>query len=191
RVHQRGDHRMGGASARQPVVQLALPPVQRRPSRRLGGRPPRAVDDLVRTAHEAVEGVDGGPDVARKLPRRPVVGRVVPPVHSPAGGVGGLQRWVDVDHAPTSATMPSIFDRNLIYITGKGGVGRSTVAGALALAASERGLRTIVCEVAGQGRLPDAFGRELEGPEELELSDGLFATSIDPQTALEEWLRTQ
>ena len=73
--------------------------------------------------------------------------------------------------------MPSIFDRNLIYITGKGGVGRSTVAGALALAASERGLRTIVCEVAGQGRLPDAFGRELEGPEELELSDGLFATS--------------
>src|SRR5947207_6344552 len=92
---------------------------------------------------------------------------------------------------PHQQLMPSIFDRNLIYITGKGGVGRSTVAAALALAASERGRRTIVCEVAGQGRLPDAFGRELEGPEELELSDGLFATSIDPQTALEEWLRTQ
>ena len=87
--------------------------------------------------------------------------------------------------------MPSIFDRNLIYVTGKGGVGRSTVAGALGLAAAERGRRTIVCEVAEQGRLPGVFGRELEGPVELELANGLFATSIDPQAALEEWLGTQ
>ena len=87
--------------------------------------------------------------------------------------------------------MPSIFDRNLIYVTGKGGVGRSTVAGALGLAAAERGRRTIVCEVAEQGRLPGVFGRKLEGPVELELADGLFATSIDPEAALEEWLGTQ
>ena len=87
--------------------------------------------------------------------------------------------------------MLSLFDRSLIYVTGKGGVGRSTVAGALGLAAAERGRRTIVCEVAEQGRLPGVFGRELEGPVELELTDGLFATSIDPQAALEEWLGTQ
>src|SRR2546421_8377721 len=92
---------------------------------------------------------------------------------------------------PHQQPMPSIFDRNLIYVTGKGGVGRSTVAGALGLAAAERGRRTIVCEVAEQGRLPGVFGRELEGPVELELARGLFATSIDPQAALEEWLRTQ
>jgi anion-transporting ArsA/GET3 family ATPase len=87
--------------------------------------------------------------------------------------------------------MPSIFDRSLIYVTGKGGVGRSTVAGALGLVAAGRGRRTIVCEVAEQGRLPGVFGRELQGPEELELADGLWAASIDPQAALEEWLRTQ
>src|SRR5947207_2310976 len=92
---------------------------------------------------------------------------------------------------PHQQLMPSIFDRNLIYVTGKGGVGRSTVAGALGLAAAERGRRTIVCEVAEQGRLPGVFGRKLEGPVELELADGLFATSIDPQAALEEWLGTQ
>lgn len=84
-----------------------------------------------------------------------------------------------------------MFDRSLIYVTGKGGVGRSTVAGALGLVAATRGRRTIVCEVAEQGRLPGVFDRELEGPEEIELTDGLWATSIDPQTALEEWLRTQ
>src|SRR5207248_6340991 len=92
---------------------------------------------------------------------------------------------------PHQQLMPSIFDRNLIYVTGKGGVGRSTVAGALGLVASARGRRTIVCEVAERGQLPGVFGRELEGPEELELADGLWATSIDPQAALEEWLRTQ
>jgi anion-transporting ArsA/GET3 family ATPase len=87
--------------------------------------------------------------------------------------------------------MPSILDRSLIYVTGKGGVGRSTVAGALGLVAAARGRRTIVCEVAEQGRLPGVFGRELEGPVELELTNDLFATSIDPQAALEEWLGAQ
>src|SRR3979409_2380333 len=92
---------------------------------------------------------------------------------------------------PHRESMTSIFDRSLIYVTGKGGVGRSTVAGALGLVAAARGGRTIVGEVAEQGRLPGVFGRELRGPEEIELTDGLWATSIDPQAALEEWLRTQ
>src|SRR2546430_15585454 len=92
---------------------------------------------------------------------------------------------------PHRESMTSIFDRSLIYVTGKGGVGRSTVAGALGLVAAARGRRTIVCEVAEQGRLPGVFGRELEGPEEIELTDALWATSVDPQAALEEWLRTQ
>src|SRR5258707_882216 len=92
---------------------------------------------------------------------------------------------------PHRESMASILERSLVYVTGKGGVGRSTVAGALGLVASARGRRTIVCEVAERGQLPGVFGRELEGPEELELADGLWATSIDPQAALEEWLRTQ
>src|SRR2546430_2698627 len=92
---------------------------------------------------------------------------------------------------PHQQPMPSIFDRNLIYVTGKGGVGRSTVAGALGLVAAARGRRTIVCEVAERGRLPGVFGREREGAEEIELADGLWAASIDPQAALEEWRRTQ
>src|SRR2546421_9899586 len=92
---------------------------------------------------------------------------------------------------PHRDSMTSILDRSLIYVTGKGGVGRSTVAGALGLVAAARGRRTIVCEVAEQGRLPGVFGRELEGPVELELANDLFATSIDPQAALEEWLGAQ
>jgi anion-transporting ArsA/GET3 family ATPase len=44
-------------------------------------------------------------------------------------------------------------DRRLVYVTGKGGVGKTTVAAALGLAAAEAGRRTIVCEVAEQDRV--------------------------------------
>ena len=43
-----------------------------------------------------------------------------------------------------------LFDHELIVVTGKGGVGKTTVAAALGVAASRRGLRTIVAEVAAR-----------------------------------------
>ena len=51
-------------------------------------------------------------------------------------------------------------DRRLLYVTGKGGVGKTTVAAALGLAAAHAGRRTIVCEVAEQDRVSRAFRRE-------------------------------
>ena len=44
-------------------------------------------------------------------------------------------------------------DHRLIFVTGKGGVGKSTVATALGLLAARRGLRTIVAELASQDRV--------------------------------------
>jgi anion-transporting ArsA/GET3 family ATPase len=86
----------------------------------------------------------------------------------------------------------SVFDRTLIYVTGKGGVGRSTVSASLGLAASNAGRRTIVCEVAEQDRLSRAFGRrDRIGDEETELADGLWGISIDPWAALRDWLAAQ
>jgi anion-transporting ArsA/GET3 family ATPase len=80
----------------------------------------------------------------------------------------------------------------LIYVTGKGGVGRSTVSAALGLAAAGLGRRTIVCEVAEQDRLSRAFGRRPRAQdEEAELADGLWGVSVDPQRALREWLGAQ
>jgi anion-transporting ArsA/GET3 family ATPase len=81
--------------------------------------------------------------------------------------------------------------KRLLFITGKGGVGRSTVAAALGLLAARRGMRTVLAEVAGQERLPRALGGEAAGFEEVELAPRLFTISIDPQHALEEYLRVQ
>jgi anion-transporting ArsA/GET3 family ATPase len=50
--------------------------------------------------------------------------------------------------------MASVLDSKLLVVMGKGGVGKSTVAGALALAAAARGLRTIMVELGHQRRLP-------------------------------------
>ena len=83
-------------------------------------------------------------------------------------------------------------DRSLLYVTGKGGVGKTTVAAALGLAAARTGRRTIVCEVAEQDRMSRAFARHGVRPEqEVELAEDLWAITIDPQRALEEWLGKQ
>src|SRR5919106_5095070 len=83
-------------------------------------------------------------------------------------------------------------DRRLMYVTGKGGVGKTTVAAALGLAAAEAGRRTIVCEVAEQDRVSRAFQRQgVVAETEVELAENLWAITIDPQRALEEWLARQ
>jgi anion-transporting ArsA/GET3 family ATPase len=79
--------------------------------------------------------------------------------------------------------VPSLLDKRLVLVTGKGGVGKTTVAAALGLAAVRRGKRVVVCEVAEQQRL----GGMLRGLPD----DGLHHVSVDPERAKEEWLRYQ
>src|SRR3954451_20467139 len=83
-------------------------------------------------------------------------------------------------------------DRALLYVTGKGGVGKTTVDAAIGLAAARLGRRTIVCEVAEQDRMSRAFARQGVRPEqEVELAPDLWAITVDPTKALEEWLSKQ
>jgi anion-transporting ArsA/GET3 family ATPase len=82
-------------------------------------------------------------------------------------------------------------DKRIVFLTGKGGVGKSTVAAALGLVATRRGKRTIICEVAQQERMSSVFHTEGVGYHETEIADDLYAFSIDPQRALEEYLQMQ
>jgi hypothetical protein len=85
----------------------------------------------------------------------------------------------------------ALFDKRLVVVTGKGGVGKTTVAAALGLAAARAGKRTVVCEVAEQERLAAMFGVTDVGHSEHELAPGLHAVSVDPERAKLEWLRYQ
>jgi anion-transporting ArsA/GET3 family ATPase len=76
-------------------------------------------------------------------------------------------------------------------VTGKGGVGKSTISIALGLAAAARGKRTIVCEVGGQETASRIFRRAEVGFHEVEVADNLWAISIDPDHSLREYLLLQ
>src|SRR4051812_4673047 len=82
-----------------------------------------------------------------------------------------------------------LLSKPLVVVTGKGGVGKSTVAAALGLAAARRGLRTIIAEVARRDDVSRVLGGT--GVHEDELAPGLHHISIDPEEAMEEYVADQ
>jgi anion-transporting ArsA/GET3 family ATPase len=87
--------------------------------------------------------------------------------------------------------VPGLLDKRLVFVTGKGGVGKSTVATALGMLAARRGLRTVVAELSGQDRVQRLFEHGGEHFNEVELVPDLFTISIDPDHAMDEYLRVK
>ena len=87
--------------------------------------------------------------------------------------------------------MPDLLDRKLLFVTGKGGVGKTTVAAALALLGAERGKRTLVCEIDAKGNLADFFETGPTHFEEREIAPRLFAMSMDTEASLKQYLSIQ
>lgn len=82
-----------------------------------------------------------------------------------------------------------LLDRKLLFVTGKGGVGKTSVASAIGMLAASRGKRTLVCEVDSKGNLADFLG---VGPlrfQPTEVRKGLYAMSMDTEESLKEYLR--
>ena len=83
----------------------------------------------------------------------------------------------------------------LHVVTGKGGVGKTTVSAALALALTRRGRRVLLVEVEGRQGISQTFGVPPLGTEEARLvqdSSGgeLWGLSVDAKAALLEYLQT-
>jgi len=85
-----------------------------------------------------------------------------------------------------------LLDRRLLVVTGKGGVGKSTIAAALGMLAAQRGRRTAVVEVAARDDISRMLGG---GPadvfRERILTDGLAHVTVNPEHALQEYLVDQ
>ncbi len=87
--------------------------------------------------------------------------------------------------------MPELLDKRLVFVTGKGGVGKTTVAVALGLRAAAEGKRTIVCEVSSQENASRIFDHAEVGFHEVEMEENLWSISIDPDESMREYVLLQ
>jgi arsenite-transporting ATPase len=79
----------------------------------------------------------------------------------------------------------------VLLFTGKGGVGKTTIAAATAVRAARAGRRTLIMSTDPAHSLADSFDAEL-GPESREVAPNLWAEQIDAQERLEaNWREIQ
>jgi len=84
---------------------------------------------------------------------------------------------------------PPLLDLRLVFVTGKGGVGKTTVTAALAQLAARRGKRVLACEVDAKGDLAALFEATPTDFAGREVAPGIVAMSMDTEASLREYLR--
>jgi len=82
---------------------------------------------------------------------------------------------------------PNLYDRRLIFFTGKGGVGKTTVASAFALSCAQRGEKTLLVEINTRDKVSRMFGSSEIGTDIIEVEDNLYAVDVTPEAAMEEY----
>ncbi len=74
-------------------------------------------------------------------------------------------------------------------MTGKGGVGKTTIAAALADVAARHGRRTLVCEMDAKGALANAFDVGALSFDPTQVAPNLLAMTMNTEDSLREYLR--
>lgn len=83
--------------------------------------------------------------------------------------------------------MVNLFDRRILYVGGKGGVGKTTTAAALALMAAEKGHRCLVISTDPAHSLGDIFAKPV-GDREQSLLPNLWGLEIDPEAQADRYI---
>ena len=87
--------------------------------------------------------------------------------------------------------MVDLLERRLLFVTGKGGVGKTTAAAALALLSAQRGRRTLAVEVDAKGDLADFFETPRPAFDPHRVAPNLWAMAMDTEASLREYLHLQ
>jgi anion-transporting ArsA/GET3 family ATPase len=89
--------------------------------------------------------------------------------------------------SPLEALMSTLADKRFVLVTGKGGVGKTTVCAAEALALAARGKRVLVAMCNAKERLSGMLGCGPIGPTVIEAQPNIWAVNMLPEKALEEY----
>lgn len=88
-------------------------------------------------------------------------------------------------------TAATVFDRlasrKLIVVSGKGGVGRTTIAALLGVALADRGRRVLVATTGHDDRLAWMLGASSLGDEPQAVTDRLYVQRLEPQVCIREY----
>ncbi len=82
-----------------------------------------------------------------------------------------------------------LLDRRLLFVTGKGGVGKTSIAAALADLGARSGKRTLVCEMDAKGALAARLDTTPLTFEPRRIDPNLFAMAMNTEDSLREYLR--
>lgn len=82
-----------------------------------------------------------------------------------------------------------LLERRLLFVTGKGGVGKTAISAAIASLAAARGKRTLVCEVDAKGDLARFFETEPTEFEPREVQPRLHLMTLTTEESLREYLK--
>jgi len=83
--------------------------------------------------------------------------------------------------------MSTLADKRFVLVTGKGGVGKTTVCAAEALALAAKGKRVLVAMCNARERLSVMLGVPPIGPTVAAVGENVWAVNIEPERALEEY----
>ncbi len=85
--------------------------------------------------------------------------------------------------------LEDLFKRRALWVTGKGGVGKSSISAALALIASRRGLRTLLIDVEARGDAASFLDAAPPRYEAKQAQPNLFHLALHPEEVLDEYLQ--
>ncbi|MGA3183739.1 MAG: ArsA-related P-loop ATPase [Candidatus Dormibacteria bacterium] len=84
--------------------------------------------------------------------------------------------------------LDELLRKRVIFVTGKGGAGKTTVSAALALIAARRGIRVLAVEVDAKGDLPEALGHPAVGFQPVVVQRNLSVLALHPEDSFQEYL---
>ena len=85
---------------------------------------------------------------------------------------------------PKTNPLARLLSRRLVFVTGKGGVGKTTITGALGLLAAQQNKRVLICEVAATPAFGHIFENKKLGFNPKNVAPGIDVANLDPEPCL-------